>query len=151
MAKDLIRWDPFREAISLREAMDRLFEESFVGWPGWREREGEERVMRLPLDVYSTGDELIFIASVPGMEPDDVEITIEGDTLTIRGELKQPEHDGAYIIRERPYGRFERVVNLNVPVNPDKAEATFENGLLKLRIPKAEAVKTKVIKVKTKK
>jgi len=144
----LQQWEPFRELVSLREAMDRLFEESFVRPERWTARRRREGTV-LPLDVYSTPDELVVLASVPGIKPDEVEITIEGDTLTIRGEIKPPAENVDYLMQEREYGPFHRTLLLNVPVQADKAEATFTNGVLTLTIPKAEKIKPKPIKVKT--
>jgi len=86
---------------------------------------------------------------VPGVTPEDVEITIEGDTLTLRGEMKGPIENVNYVIRERPCGKFQRSLRLNIPVQADKAEATFDKGILTLTIPKHEEVKPKQIKVKT--
>lgn len=144
----LTRWDPFREAITLREAMDRLFEDTFV--PARRREAAEERVYRLPLDAYVTPDEIVVLASMPGVKPEDVEITIEGDTLTIKGERPAPLENVDYVMRERPYGKFQRTLNINIPVDADKAEAKYENGLLTLTIPKAEAVRPKTIQVVSK-
>lgn len=147
MADQLTRWDPFREAVTLREAMDRLFEDTFV--PA-RRREGMvERVYRLPLDAYVTPDEIVVLANMPGIKPEDVEITIEGDTLTIKGERPAPLENVDYVMQERPAGKFQRTLNINIPVDADKAEARYENGLLTLTIPKAEAVKPKTIQVTT--
>ncbi len=149
---DLTRWEPFREMMSLREAMDRLFEESFVGpmWGFTRSTDGG-RAWRLPVDVYSTPDEIVVTAAVPGVKPENVEISIEGDTVTIKGELPRPLENTNYIFQERPYGPFVRTLQLNVPIEVDKAEAHFDNGLLTLTLPKAEAVKPRTIKVKVKK
>lgn len=139
------RWEPMREFMTLRQAMDRLFEDATVGQPLDR----VDRVMKLPIDAYSTDNELVLVAPVPGVDPENVEITIEGDTLTIKGEIKPPLENVNYIYRERAFGPFMRALTLNVPVQADKAEATFEHGLLTLVIPKAEAVKPKSIKVKS--
>jgi HSP20 family protein len=144
----LMRWEPFRDLITLRDAMDRLFEDSFFRTSlTWREVEGE-RVMRLPLDVYMTPEEVVIQATVPGLKPDDVQITLEGDTLTIKGEVKPPIENVDYILQERPYGQFSRTLTFNIPIQADKAEASFENGVLTLVVPKAEAIKPKTIKVK---
>ena len=144
------RWNPWREMMSLREAMDRLLEESFVRpTQSWGEGT-RERPFRLPLDVYTTPEEIVIIASLPGLTPDEVDIIIEGDALTIRGELRSPLENVEYILQERPYGTFARTLTLNVPVDADKAEAVFENGVLTLTLPKAEETKPKVIKVKSK-
>lgn len=148
----IVRWNPWREAVTLREAMDQLFEESFVR-PGPRRSQGEglrERAYRLPLDVYTTPEEIIVVASLPGLTSDEVDIAIEGDTLTIRGELRPPLENVEYLFQERGYGAVSRTLTLNVPVEADKAEAVFENGLLTLTLPKAEETKPKVIKVKSK-
>jgi HSP20 family protein len=145
--RSVIRWDPMRDLVSLRDVMDRLVEESFVrpGWNGAR-----ERTNRLPVDVYSTAEDLTIIASVPGANPEDVDISIEGDNLHIKVEYKAPLENVEYIFQERAYGAFERTLTFNVPVQADKAEAVFEKGVLTLTVPKAEEIKPKVIKVQTK-
>ena len=142
------RWDPISDILSLRQVVDRLFEESLAR-AGWTQPMTRERTLRLPVDAYTTADEVVVIASIPGVDPQDVEITLEGETLTIQGELPAPREDVNYILQERPYGKFARTLALNVPVDVDAAEATFQNGVLTLRIPKAEVVRPKTIKVKT--
>jgi HSP20 family protein len=149
---DLIRWDPFRDMVSLRDAMDRLFEDSFVR-PRGESPTLEGREQTLALDVYETDDNLVVEASLPGFNPDEVDISIVGNTLTINGEHEkhqEKEEEGKYYFRERRYGAFQRVVALPVETNADKAEATFENGVLKLSLPKAEEVKPKRIEVQVK-
>ncbi len=141
----VMRWSPARDLMSLREAMDRLFEESFVRVAEPRPREG-----RLPIDAYATSEEIVIVAPLPGATPDDVEITLDGDMLTIRAELPAPLENVDYIFQERAYGTFSRTLTLNVPVDRDQIEATFQNGLLTLTLPKAEAVRPKTIKVKAK-
>jgi HSP20 family protein len=144
------RWSPWRDMMTLREAMDRLFEESFVRpVRGWGEG-SRERPFRLPLDVYTTPEEIVIAASLPGLTPDEVDIVIECDALTIRGALRPPLGNVEYLFQERPYGEFSRTLTLNVPVEADKAEAAFENGVLTLTLPKAEETKPKVIKVQSK-
>ena len=140
------RWEPMRDFMTLRQAMDRLFEDSYVN-PNVAQRTGEQ-AMRLPIDAYATGNELVIMAAIPGARPEDVEITVEGDTLSIKGEIRPPLENVQYIFQERTYGPFQRSLTLNVPVQADKADANFDNGLLTLTIPKAEAVKPKSIKVK---
>lgn len=148
MADYMTRWDPFRDVVTLREAMDRLFEDSFV--PSRRREQATERVWRLPLDAYVTPDEIVVLANMPGVKPEAVEITIEGDTLTIKGERPAPLSNVDYVMQERPTGKFQRTLNINIPVDADKAEARYENGLLTLTIPKAEAVRPKTIQIVTK-
>jgi HSP20 family protein len=148
MANYITRWDPFREAVTLREAMDRLFEDSYV--PARRQAEQREQVWRLPLDAYITAEEIVIVANMPGVKPENVEITIEGDTLTIKGERPAPIENVDYVLQERTYGKFQRTLNINIPVDANKAEAKFEDGLLTLVVPKTEAVKPKTIQVVSK-
>ena len=145
---NLTRFDPFGELVTLRQAMDRLFEDSVVSPLTWRAVEGE--ALTPPLDVHQTPDEIVVTAALPGGKPDDVEITLTGQTLQIRGALKadeQVERD-QYLYRERRYGSFSRQLQLPVRVEGDKTQATFENGVLTLRIPKAEEVKPRQIQIK---
>ena len=148
MANYITRWDPFREAVTLREAMDRLFEDSYV--PARRQAEQREQVWRLPLDAYITGEEIVILANMPGVKPEKVEITLEGDTLTIKGERPAPLENVDYVLQDRSYGKFQRTLNINIPINANKAEAKFEDGLLTLVVPKAEAVKPKTIQIVSK-
>ena len=144
--RSVIRWQPMRDLVAMREAMDRLMDDSLrSGWVS-----GRERTHRLPVDVYSTAEELVITASVPGVEADDVDISIEGDNLYIKVEFKAPLENVDYIFQERPFGTFERTLTFNVPIQAEKAEAVFEKGLLTLTVPKAEEIKPKIIKIKTK-
>jgi HSP20 family protein len=149
---DIVRWDPFREVVSLREAMDRLFNESFLRpWGiGWGLLPGE--AWAVPLDMYETDTEVVVKASVPGIKPDDLQITVTDDVLTIKGELKAEQEIKRenYHMQEHRYGAFQRSIRLPVPVRSDKAEAVFEHGVLTLTLPKTEEVKPKQIKVKAK-
>jgi HSP20 family protein len=148
----LMRWDPFRERLSLRNAMDRLFEESFMrprwlmGWPG--------ELSDIPLDIYTEGDNLIVKASVPGIKPEELNVQVRDDMLTISGQMKQETErkDDDYHLRERRYGRFERTVALPHSVTADKAQAEFDNGVLTLTLPRAaEEPRNKKIPVKVRK
>ena len=146
----VVRINPFREMMTLREAMDRLLEESVVRpRSGWRQATPDSP-LRLPVDVYTTPEEIVLKASMPGLLPEEVDISIEGDTLTIKGELRPPLDNVEYLFQERTYGPFARALTLNVPVDVDKAEAVFENGVLTLTLPKVEEVKPKTIRVKKK-
>jgi HSP20 family protein len=141
---------PWREMRTLREAMDELLEESFVHPDQPRIGQREERRFRLPLDVYTTPEEIVIVSSLPGLTPEEVDIVIDGDRLTIRGELRPPLENVDYLFQERAYGPFSRTLTLNVPVNTDQAEAVFENGVLTLTLPKAEESKPRTIEVKRK-
>jgi HSP20 family protein len=142
----IVRWEPFSELMSLREAMDRLFEESFVR----PSRLLAPLAGELALDMYETDNDLVVNAALPGVNPDDVDITITGDTLTIKAEAKveKKTEKANYYRQELRYGACSRTVGLPVPVQADKAEATFKHGILTIRIPKAEEARPKVIKVK---
>ncbi len=143
------RWEPFSELMSLREAMDRLFEESFVR--PTRLAPVLDYTRMVPIDVYQTENEVVVKASLPGVKPEDVDISILGDMLTIKGETKSEQEvkEENYQRRELRYGAFTREISLPAIVQADKAEATFENGMLTLHIPKAEEAKPKQIKVRT--
>lgn len=145
----ITRGNPWREMRTLRDAMDELMEDSFVR-PERRRLERTERRWRLPLDVYTTPEEIVIVASLPGLTPDEVDVTIDDDRLTIRGELRPPLENVDYLFQERPYGRFSRALTLNVPVDAGQAEAVFENGVLTLTLPKAEESKPRTIEVKRK-
>lgn len=136
------------ESTSLRNAMQRVAEDNLARTFMWSSRERE--VPALPLDVLSTDESLIISANVPGLNPDDIDITIEGDMLTIRGELKEPvQEKGNWVMQERYHGPFRRILTLNVPIQAEKAEAAFKDGVLTLTLPKADKVRPKVIKVLT--
>jgi len=152
MADQLTRWEPFKEMMSLREAMNRLFEDSFIRPGAWL-TSFETDAFGLPVDVIEKKDEIIVKASVPGLKPDDIEVSVTGDVLTIRGETKSEEkiEEGTYLRQERRYGKFERSLQLPALVVADKTDARFEHGVLTLRLPKAEEAKPRTIKVKTNK
>jgi len=140
------RWDPFREVISLREAMNSLLQDSFVRPGGVPTQSG---LSALPLDVSETENEFVVKASLPGIKPDDVQITVHGDTLTIRGESKVEEEKKGehWHIRERRSGVFQRSLSLSAPVDSDKAQAELEHGVPTLTLPKSESAKRRQIKV----
>jgi HSP20 family protein len=150
MARSLMRWDPSREMISLREAMDRLFSESFIRpWFGPGAMPAGEA---LALDMYETDDKVMVEAGVPGVKPEEIDVQVTGNVLTIKGERREEkkEEKASYIHQERRYGSFQRSVTLPTEVDVDKAEAKFEHGVLTLTLPKSEVVKPKTIKIKTK-
>jgi HSP20 family protein len=145
---NITRYNPFSEMVTLRHAMDRLFEDSFVSPLSWRTLDGE--ALNPALDVHETSDEIVVTAALPGLKAEDVDITMTGQTLSIRGEFKADESvdRDQFLYRERRYGTFHRQLQLPVRVRGDAASATFEDGVLTLRIPKAEEVKPRQIAVK---
>jgi HSP20 family protein len=149
---DIVRFDPIREMSHLREAMDRFFDrEFFRRFDGGSWFEGDLR--GFDLDLYETENELILEASLPGLKVEEVDVSIVGNRLTIKGEMKREEEkkeEDKYFYRERRYGAFHRALTLPVEVNPNKVEAVFNQGVLKLTMPKLEAIKPKHIEVKAK-
>jgi HSP20 family protein len=140
------RPSPFGELLPLRTAMDRLFDEPYsrLFWGAGHNGDGI-----VPLDVTSTPDELIVRASLPGVRPEDVEITIEGGTLAISGSTaaETTDESPAYLVREIRRGSFSRTMTLPDGLEPDGAKASFELGILTLRIPKAAQVKPRQIRI----
>jgi len=144
-----MRWEPAREMMSLREAMDRLFEDAFTRPFSLRERDG----WSVPaIDMYQTDNEVVVKAALPGIKADEVQINVSGDVLSLKGEMKHEEEkkDKAWHIHEQRWGSFERSVSLPTSVVAEKAKAEFENGVLTITLPKAEEVKPKTITVKAK-
>jgi HSP20 family protein len=142
----LNRWDPVRDMVSMRDSMDRLFESFFETQQGTRQLSG----WSMPLDVAENEDGFVVTASIPGIKPEDLEITYNNHTLTIKGEIKNDQNieEARYHLRERRYGRFERSLQLPTRVNADQIEATYEAGVLSLRLPKTEEVKPRRIAIK---
>ena len=146
------RWDPWGDIVSLREAMNNLLEESFV-----RPRSANSPAagsLGLAVDLLETPDAYVLTASVPGVKPGDVEITVLGDTLTISGrradspgDQRNPE-GSRWLIRERHFGPFDRAVKLPSAVKADAATADFEDGVLTIGLPKADQAKPRSIAVR---
>ena len=146
---NLTRWEPAREMMTLREAMDRLFDDAFTRplsvRDGWS--------MASPaIDMYQTDNDVVVKASIPGIKAEEVQINITGDILTLKGEARQEEDrkERSWHIREQRFGSFERSIVLPTDVKSDQAEAVFENGILTITLPKADEVKPKTINIKAK-
>jgi HSP20 family protein len=146
---ELIRWEPLARPLSLRDTFDRFFGEGLLR--PWFAR--DEAVGSLALDLYETDEAFVVKAPAPGIKPEDIEIHITNNVLTVRGETKEEKKvEGARYHRvERRYGRFERSVALSTRVKADEVEATLEDGILTIEVPKAEEVKPKKITVKVQK
>ncbi len=144
----LTRWDPFREMTSLRQAMDRLLEESFV-MPRFGAG-GMAGGMGFDMDVLEQGDNLVVKASLPGVKPEDVNVTVENNVLTIKGEMREETEggEGRYRHRERRWGSFQRAVLLPSDVDAQACDASFEHGVLTIKLPKSEQAKAKRIPIR---
>ena len=144
---NLTRWDPMRDMMTLRNAMDQLFNSAFVGpdfvW--------QPETLGVAMDVVENPDAFIVKASLPGIKPDELEITYANNVLTIKGETKEEKEteDARYHLRERRYGSIARSISLPSNVKADQIQADYEQGVLTLTLPKAEEAKPKRIQVKT--
>jgi HSP20 family protein len=142
----IVRWDPFRDMESVRDAMERMFEERSLrsAMPFW----GPES---LAVDMWETDDNVVVKTAIPGLKPEDIDLSVTGDTLTIRAETKEEEEIKRenYLRRERRYGSLCRSIALPGGLETDKAEADYSDGILTLTFPKAEEIKPKSIKVTT--
>jgi HSP20 family protein len=130
--------------LTMREMIDQMFDRSVTAPSSW------QRDWDLALDVKENQDEFIVLASVPGIKPEDLDITYENRTLTIKGEVQEEsesESEGRYHLRERRFGSFARSITLPSSVNPDKIQAGYEAGVLTLHLPKVEEAKPKRISV----
>ena len=144
----LNRYDPFREALSLRDAMDRLFQESYVR-PSAARANGW-----VPMDVEETGDAYRMHVQLPGWKPEDVNVTVQESTVTISGQRNgapeaKAEESRTWHVRERSFASFNRTFSFPMPIDADRADATFEHGELVLTLPKAESAKPRTIKIGT--
>jgi HSP20 family protein len=142
----MMHLEPFRDFMSLREAMNSLLEDSFVrpgtGLNGLAGR-------GVPVDIWQTENELVVRASVPGVQPGDLSISVLNGVLTLKGEHKaQAAKEGAHYLRQEiPYGAWERSFELPFAVQADRAEAHFEHGILTVTLPKAEEAKPRQIRI----
>lgn len=144
--------DMVRDFVSMSDAMNRVLGSRPYDYArnGGSTGSAAERPMRLPLDAYATDEAFILVAYAPGVKAEELEITFEGEELTVRGKFGPAPAEVSFLKQELFHGGFERRLTFNVPVDADAIEATIENGVLTLRVPKAEAVKPKQIKVQAK-
>ncbi len=145
----MLRRESTENLVSLREAMNRLIEDSFLRPFGGTGVIGE---VVPEIDVYETNEEIVVEASLPGIKPEDVDISVTGDVLTLKGEVKiaHEKRQGRQVVQERRWGNFVRTIVLPTEVNVEKAQAEFENGVLNLRLPKVEGARPRTIQIKKK-
>ena len=146
----LTRWDPLYE---IRRA-HRLANRRWAGFPAFHAGAGffqraERQDWSIPLDIVRDGDNVTVQASLPGVQPDDIDVTIEGGILTIKADSKTEEEreDGGYVVRERRSGSFHRSLRLPDHVDTENVEPRYENGILTITLPVAESKKAKHLKV----
>lgn len=143
----IIRWDPFRDMVTLRERMNRLFEDYY---PARKEdREMAPSTWAPAVDIYETENELVLSAELPGIEDNDIEIKLEDNTLTLKGERKfeKETKEENYHRIERSYGSFMRSFTLPAYVDQEKIEAEHDHGVLKITMPKKTESKPRNVKV----
>lgn len=146
----IARFPTMPDVVSLREAMDRLFEDSIIRPSTWTGLGAGQ--IAVPVDLWETTDAYYLRADLPGLGADDIEINVTADTVAIAGE-STPTADvtaEGWLRQERRTGKFQRAFSLPMQLEPDKVEATVENGVLHLTLPKAEAVRPKQVKINAK-
>jgi HSP20 family protein len=147
---NIVRWDPFRGMVPFRDMMDQMMDERFFRPPI---PFGPWSAGSMAVDMYETEDSVVVKTAIPGVKADDIDVSIAGDTLTIKAETKEEKEVKRedYLRRERRYGSYCRSVTLPGGLQADKADADYTNGILTLTLPKAEELKPKSIKVTAKK
>lgn len=146
----LARFSPMSDFVSLREAMDRLFEDSVIKPTMWTGLAAGQ--IAVPVDLWESNDAYHLRADLPGLAPDDIDINVTSESVAISGETKaqQDVTSEGWLRQERRVGKFQRAFTLPVQIDPDKVQATFTNGVLELVVPKADQVKPRTIKVTAK-
>ncbi len=146
----ITRWEPFREMRRLHDLLDRSMDDAWLR-PGRVDGDLEGPA---PIDVYETQNDVVVKAIMPGVKADEINISVDRDVLTLRGETKseseEQDDERNYHFREIRYNRYGRSLRLPALVDSDKAKAEFEDGILTLTLPKADAVKPRTITVKSK-
>lgn len=147
----IVKYDPWRDVLSLRDEIDRLFEDFFPVKSGER-RDYLAEVWAPAIDIYETKDDVVVKAELPGMNKEDIKINIVDNSLVIEGEKKQEKEvkEENYYRVERRYGAFRRAIEIPVPVKTENVEATYKDGVLEIKLPKKEEAKPKEIEVKVK-
>ena len=146
----IARYSPLSDLVSLRDAMDQLFQESFIRPNGWSGLPAGQ--ISTPVDLWETKDAYHLRADLPGMTPEDIMINVTGDTVTLSGETKSMTDvaNEGWLRQERRAGKFQRSFTLPVQIDANAVTATFSNGILDLTLPKSEAVKPKTVKIQAK-
>ena len=149
MATTLTRWDPFNELANMRGVMDRIFDQSVGRFPAFRSSSEDLGPATLGIDIYETPAEYVVKAAVPGIDPKDIDISVEDEVLTIKGEYRQENDitEESYLRRELRSGAFQRTLRLPPTVAVENATANFEHGVLKLSLPKKAEARARSIKI----
>ncbi|HEX9269072.1 MAG TPA: Hsp20/alpha crystallin family protein [Candidatus Limnocylindria bacterium] len=143
----ITRYSPISDLVSLRDAMDQLFQESVIRPTAWSGVAAGQ--LAVPVDLWETKDAYHLRADLPGLTPEDIEINVTGDTVQLSGEQRtqtDASNDG-WLRQERRTGKFQRTFTLPMQIESSNVSATFTNGVLELVLPKAESVKPKTVKI----
>lgn len=145
---NLARWDPFDDMVTLRDAMGQLFENALIDFRPWQTT-GTRQGATFPVDVTENDDNYMVKASLPGLKPEDLDVTVQENVVTIKGEIKAEEEnkDERYHVRERRWGSFQRSIMLPTGVDANNVQADYENGILKLTLPKTQEAKPRRIQI----
>jgi HSP20 family protein len=145
--QSVVRWDPFADMADLRREMDQVFGDFFGRTPS--KMAATEAIWSPLVDIHETKDSFQLKAELPGVKQEDIQVSVEGDALTLKGERKRETEvkEDQYHRIERSYGRFERVILLPSVVDPDRVKATYGDGVLEIQLPKREEAKPKEVKV----
>jgi HSP20 family protein len=143
----IVRWEPFRDLMTTQREFDRLFKEAFN--PFFGESDLSTRTWAPPVDIYENENDIVLKAELPGVDPKDVEVRVEDNTLYLKGERKFEKEvkEENYHRVERSYGSFARSFSLPNSINAEKVKAEYKDGLLTLTLPKREEAKPKTIKI----
>jgi len=144
----IVKWDPFRDILTLRDRMDRLFDDSLARLKG-TEEDVAHSAWSPAVDIYETVDNLVINVEIPGMNKDDITVEVKNNTLCLKGERKfeKDVKEENYHRIERSYGAFYRVFSLPANINQNKVKASYKNGVLEISIPKEEKSKPKQVSV----
>ena len=143
----IVRWEPFRDLVTTQDRFNRLFNDTFSRVFG--NEEPTSRAWMPPVDIYETDDKLVLKAELPGIDPKDVEVRVEDNTLYLKGERKfekEVKEENLHHV-ERSYGAFNRTFALPGSIDSEKVQAEYKNGVLTLSMPKREEAKPKTIKI----
>jgi len=150
MASNMMRWDPFRDLMSIQNELNRLFGRTYAGGDGDSGGSTLAGAWVPPIDIFETKDTFVVSMELPGIEPDAVDVSVEDSVLTVKGERRfssDVDEDSFHRV-ERRYGQFVRTLSLPATADAEKVVATFDKGVLTIEIPKSEQAKPRKIEIR---